>query len=87
MNIFSLYNSLWGVARMGVNKEILGSSGNKEILGGSGNKEILGGSGNKEIIGGSGVKAIPVVETIIQQLHTFLPTHYGDLLWLLLLLL
>ena len=64
MNIFSLHNSLWGVARMGITKEILGGSGNKEILGGRG---------------------VPVVETIIQQLHTFLPTHYGDLLWLLLL--
>ena len=24
---------------------------------------------------------VRVIDTVIQQMHTFLPTHYGDLLW------
>ena len=54
MNIFCLYNVLWGLARMGCRKEDLSSSIANRLL----------------------TKTIDI-------LHTFLPIHYGDVIWLL----
>ena len=52
MNIFCLYNVLWGLARMGCRKEDLSPSVADRLL----------------------TKTIDI-------LHTFLPVHYGDVIW------
>lgn len=52
LNIFGLYNSLWGLARMQYDKTLLGPKLTDALL-----------------------------ARTVYVLHTFLPEHFGDVIW------